>query len=196
MEKRVTLCIYCGLREGSTRDHVPPECMFLSPMPNDIQMITVPCCEECRTGQQGDDAVARNFLISSAVAESQQASEDQIEKRRNRSLERDHTLLKQMRNAFTLADIFLEGKVFLGTAPAFNLNQPAMNRFFDRVARALFHEETESGYVTCTIEWRTIRDSRANNGFAKYATHKRSIGDIFSYAVAQEEKLQRMVLVC
>src|SRR5262249_581161 len=113
MKKKVTLCIYCGLREGSTKDHVPPKCMFLSPMPNDIQMITVPCCEECRTRHQGDDAVARNFLISSAAAESRQLSDDQIEKRRNRSLERDRTLLKQMTDAITMADVFLEGKVSL-----------------------------------------------------------------------------------
>ena len=182
MEKRVSLCIYCGLREGSTRDHVPPKCMFLSPMPNDIQMITVPCCEECRSRHQGDDAVARNFLISSAAAESRQASEDQIEKKRNRSLERDRTLLKQMTTAITLADVSLEGKVSLGTARAFNLDQPPMNGFFDRVARSLLHEETGSGYVTCTIEWQPITDSRANNGFSKYATHVRSIGDMFSYA--------------
>lgn len=182
MEKRVTLCIYCGLREGSTRDHVPPECMFLSPKPNDIQMITVPCCEECRTGQQGDDAVARNFLISSAATESRQASEDQIEKRRNRSLERDRTLLKQMTSAITSAEVFLEGKVSLGTAPAFNLDQPPMNRFFDRVARALLHEETGSGYVTCTIKWKPVIDFRFNDGFSKYATQVRSIGNIFSYA--------------
>ena len=107
METQVNLCIYCGLRAGSTRDHVPPKCMFLSPMPNDIQMITVPCCKECRSGHLGDDAVARNFLISSAAAESRQVSDNRIEKKRNRSLERDRTLLKQMTNAITLAHVSL-----------------------------------------------------------------------------------------
>ncbi len=189
METQVTLCIYCGLREGSTRDHVPPKCMFVSPMPNDIQMITVPCCEECRGGHQGDDAVARNFLISSAAAETRQTSDDRIEKKRNRSLERDRTLLKQMTNAITLADVSLEGKVSLGTAPAFNVNQPPMNRFFDRVARSLLHKVTGSGYVTCTIKWRPIKDSRANDGFSKYATHMGSIGDIFSYAGHKKRNL-------
>lgn len=156
--------------------------MFLSPMANDIQMITVPCCKECRRGHQGDDAIARNFFISSAAAESRQVSDDQIEKRRNRSLERDRTMLKQMIDAITAADVSLEGKVSLGTAPAFDINQPLMDRFFDRVARSLLHEEKGSGYVTCTIRWRPVTDSIANNGFAKYATHKRSIGDCFSYA--------------
>jgi hypothetical protein len=156
--------------------------MFLSPMPNDIQMITVPCCEECRSGHQGDDAIARNFLISSAAAESRQVSDDQIERKRNRSLERDRTLLKQMTNAVTSADVSLGGKVSLGTAAAFDLDQPPMNRFFNRVARALLHEETGSGYVACTIKWKPIMDFRFNDGFSKYATQVRSIGNIFSYA--------------
>jgi hypothetical protein len=182
MVKKLTRCIYCGLREGSTRDHVPPKCMFLSPMPNDIQMITVPCCEECRSRHQGDDAIARNFLISSAVAESRQISDDRIEGKRNRSLERDRRLLKQMTNAITLADVSSGGKVSLGTAAAFNLDQPAMNRFFDRVARALLHEEIGSGHIACTIKWKPVMDSRFNYGFSKYATQARSIGNIFSYA--------------
>jgi len=111
MKKHATLCIYCGLKEGSTRDHVPPKCMFLAPIPNDIQLITVPCCEECRAGQQGDDAAARNFLISSAAAESRRISDDPIERKRNRSLERDRILLKQMTDAITLADLSLERNV-------------------------------------------------------------------------------------
>ena len=156
--------------------------MFISPMPNDIQMVTVPCCEECRNGHQGDDAIARNFLISSAAAESRPVSDDQIETKRNRSLERDRTLLKQMTNAVTLADVSLGGKISLATAAAFNLDQPPMNRFFDRVARALLHEETGSGYVACTIKWKPVMDFRFNAGFSKYATQVRSIGDIFSYA--------------
>ena len=76
----------------------------------------------------------------------------------------------------------LGGKVSLGTAAAFNLDQPPMNRFFDRVARALLHEETGSGYVACTIKWKPVIDFRFNEGFSKYATQARSIGNIFSYA--------------
>lgn len=108
---------------------------------------------------------------------------------RNRSLERDCTLFKQMSTAITLADVFLEGDVFLGTAPAFNLDQPALNRFFARVARSLLYKETRSGYVRCTIKWRPIYDLRVNNGFLRYATHTGSVGDIFSYAGHKKSNL-------
>src|SRR5262249_53663449 len=148
-----------------TKDHVPPTCMFLSPIPNDVQMITVPCCEECRNEQQGDDAVARNFLVSSLAAESRGLPEDECEKKRNRSLERDRTLFKQMNSAITSADVFLEGNVFLGTAPALNLDQPAMDKFFARLTRALHYKETRSGHVSCTIKWKPVYDLRISSGF-------------------------------
>ena len=83
----------------------------------------------------------------------------------------------------------LGGKVSLGTAAAFNLDQPPMNRFFDRVARALLHEETGSGYVACTIKWKPVIDFRFNEGFSKYATQARSIGNIFSYAGHKKRNL-------
>lgn len=146
------------------------------------ELITVPCCEECRSSQQGDDAIVRNFLISSAAAECRHTSDDQIERKRNRSLERDPTLLKNMAGSIASADVFSDGKVFLGTALAFDLDQSSMNRFFDRVARALLHEETGSGHVFCTIKWKPVKDSRFNDSFSKYATQRRSVGNIFSYA--------------
>ena len=46
-------CIYCGIRPGATRDHVPPKALFATPRPDDL--ITVPCCEQCRVSQSCDD---------------------------------------------------------------------------------------------------------------------------------------------
>ncbi len=45
-------CTYCGERPGTTRDHVPPKSLFAKPRP---QLVTVPCCEDCRKGQSLDD---------------------------------------------------------------------------------------------------------------------------------------------
>ena len=39
------LCCYCGVREATTRDHVPPKSIFNRPRPSDL--ITVPCCFQC-----------------------------------------------------------------------------------------------------------------------------------------------------
>ena len=50
--RRAPICTYCGERDGTTRDHVPPKGLFGKPRPN---LVTVPCCEPCRTSQSLDD---------------------------------------------------------------------------------------------------------------------------------------------
>src|ERR1700692_1551821 len=46
------ICTYCGLHQGTTRDHVPPKGLFARPRP---ELVTVPCCEACRKAQPLDD---------------------------------------------------------------------------------------------------------------------------------------------
>lgn len=46
------VCTYCGVQPGTTRDHVPPKSLFARPRPS---LVTVPCCEACRSTQSLDD---------------------------------------------------------------------------------------------------------------------------------------------
>lgn len=43
--RKIEICVYCGQRPGSTRDHVPPRSIFVKPYPKN--MSTVPACLEC-----------------------------------------------------------------------------------------------------------------------------------------------------
>jgi hypothetical protein len=58
-------CVYCG-EPATTDDHVPPECLFTPPLPNDLT--TVPACDKCNGGASGDDEVFRNELSLSAAS--------------------------------------------------------------------------------------------------------------------------------
>jgi len=58
--RRSQLCIYCGIRPGTTLDHVPPKGIFPRPRPNDL--VTVPCCQSCRRAQSADDEYFRNMV--------------------------------------------------------------------------------------------------------------------------------------
>jgi hypothetical protein len=53
-------CAYCGSTTQLTRDHVPPRSFFPTPPPPDL--ITVPSCEKCNAGFQGDEEYARFVL--------------------------------------------------------------------------------------------------------------------------------------
>ena len=64
--KREGLCAYCGNIRRLTRDHVPPKSLF--PKPRTSDLITVPCCEECRRGWSKDDEYFCSVIVNAASA--------------------------------------------------------------------------------------------------------------------------------
>lgn len=55
-----TRCVYCGTTSASTRDHIPPKCLFPTPRPSDL--ITVPACAKCNSSASKDDEYFRLVL--------------------------------------------------------------------------------------------------------------------------------------
>lgn len=53
-------CVYCGSESPTTRDHIPPKCLFASPRPNDL--VTVPACKSCNEAYSKDDEYFRLTL--------------------------------------------------------------------------------------------------------------------------------------
>jgi len=56
------MCIYCGLQDAETRDHIPPACFFPSPKPSNL--ITVPCRTKCNVNYGKDDEYVRNVIAN------------------------------------------------------------------------------------------------------------------------------------
>lgn len=58
------VCVYCGkqtLKKDSTRDHIPPKCLF-DPLPQNA--ITVPSCRKCNGSASNDDEYFRFVCVS------------------------------------------------------------------------------------------------------------------------------------
>ena len=70
MGKKMQYCIYCGEREATERDHIPPKCFFPEPLPNDL--ITVPSCSVCNREYGKIDEFIRDVLISLNTTENKQ----------------------------------------------------------------------------------------------------------------------------
>jgi len=176
------ICVYCGRHEGTTRDHVPPRCFFPTPMPN-INRITVPCCDGCRISGGKNEALVRNIFISTIEAEPHAVVQSQLASKRTRSWEIDRTQFEAMLNAMVDVHLWSAAGRHLDWRPAFNLDRPVINDFFDRILRALVHEEREAGYVPSVTKWRLIRNPRICADFPANAK-ARFVGDTFSYHVA------------
>ncbi len=148
------ICIYCGKRGGTTKDHVPPKCFFPSPRPSNL--IAVPCCCVCKKDYEKYDEPVRNLLTSLETTENHPGIRDQIAGKRNRSYLRKEgkSRLQHMLNSIKFIDRYSPGRIYLGKHPAFDLDQEVMDRFMERTTRALLYKENSISCVGCKIEWR------------------------------------------
>lgn len=94
-----------------------------------------------------------------------------------------------MLDSIRIVDVYSKAGIFLGKAKAFNLNQPAMNKFFDRMARALLFHENSIGHIECKTEWRMspnladfVQNPDRLQDFLSYMKIRTLGDDIFSYA--------------
>ncbi len=47
-------CVYCG-NPADTSDHTPPRCLLPTPLPQNIQAMTLPACSDCNVGFSQDE---------------------------------------------------------------------------------------------------------------------------------------------
>ncbi len=148
------ICIYCGVNVATERDHAPPKCFFPPPRPDN--MITVPSCEECNRKFGKDDERVRNLLISLDTTELHKAIKNHLALKRNRSLirQKGRTNFQHILRSMKFVERYSKGGIYLGKAPAFNLDQDVMDRFLERMTRALIYHDNSIGYVNCDIKWR------------------------------------------
>jgi len=152
------ICIYCGNRKATTKDHVPPKCFFPSPRP--ANLITVPCCEICNTKYGKDDERVRNLLTSLETTEKHSAIKEQIAKKRGRSYTRveGRPNLRHIIASVEKVGCHTSGDIYLGEALAFNLDQPTIDRFIERMVHALLYRENAIAHAECHIEWKMSPD--------------------------------------
>jgi hypothetical protein len=103
------ICIYCGKRKGTTKDHVPPKCLF--PLPKPSNLVAVPCCYVCKKTYEKDDEPVRNPLSSLETTENHPGIKNQIAGKRNRSYLRKggKSRLQHMLNSIKLIDRYSAG---------------------------------------------------------------------------------------
>lgn len=132
------LCAYCGLREGRTKDHVIPKCMFLPPLPN--EMLTVPACSPCNESKGKDDDYLRDMLVINLENENHPVANCVAMKERViRSIQKNRShLIREGRRTRRATPFYSPGGLYLGTAPAISIDQERIDRTFGRIVRGLY----------------------------------------------------------
>jgi hypothetical protein len=178
-------CTYCA-NDATTSDHIPPECFFAKPRPDNLNLITVPACASCNNSFGEDDGYARNLLVSLVDSEGHPDVIRDLRGRLGRSLARDQKLFKRTLLSLSKTEVRTEAGLYLGTAHTFNLDQPQFDRFFKRLARGLLFHCTGTTLADGLIEWRTVPGANmaglARELEAIPPSYEETIGDrVFEY---------------
>lgn len=131
------MCVYCGVKEATTVDHVIPKCIFLRPLPSN--MLTVPACEGCNTSKSNDDDYLRDMLVIDRENEPHPMSQGELKSKVIRSIKRNSShLVREGRRTRQITPFHSPGGLYLGSAPAIPIEQARVDRMFGRIVRGLY----------------------------------------------------------
>ena len=57
------LCVYCG-SPADTNDHAPPRCLLTEPVPNAVNLVTLPACRRCNNEYSKDENLVKAILCN------------------------------------------------------------------------------------------------------------------------------------
>src|SRR5258708_29696726 len=121
-------CVYCG-QPSTTKDHIPPKQMFAP----STDLITVPCCEECRDKQSRDDEYFRLVMVARLDVDDHPVIEA-ITDPALRSLDKPKAqkFRKMFLGSVAERDLFSRSGIYLGSAPTFTANVSRQNKVMKR----------------------------------------------------------------
>ncbi|MEQ1858470.1 MAG: hypothetical protein ABMA13_00885 [Chthoniobacteraceae bacterium] len=175
-------CVFCASGNGKTADHIPPLGFFPKPRPSNL--VTVPSCESCRVRYQEDDEHVRNLLVSLAQTENHPAIEPQIAEARNRSFDYAVSKAKRLISMMRLVKVGTTGS----TASAFNLDDPMLDRFLERVCRGVLYDAHRIPFFPASFAWQLMPPHEAGEHFNKAPVElaRKEIDNVFAYICSDE----------
>lgn len=130
-------CAFCG-NMAITDDHIPPKCLF--PKPRPANLITVRACEICNKGTTLDDEYFRDAMLTGIneqrFPEAMALSIRKIEELGTNPKKRRYgwSVYKSAR----LVELRTEAGIYLGHAPARNLDRSRLLKSAEKCVRGLY----------------------------------------------------------
>lgn len=130
------MCVLCGKRPATTKDHIPPKGIFPKPRPNDL--VSVPACFKCNLGASKHDELFRVYL-SMHVGIDSPSTKALWEKHAYRSLRHNRKLHKTLLSRMKEVDLKTEGGVYLGRRTIFLWDSEAHDLTVKRIIKGLYY---------------------------------------------------------
>lgn len=130
-------CYLCGAR-ATTADHVPPKCIYPDPKPPNL--ITVPACGPCNSGNKLHDEYFR-WLVATASPESKEAKA-LVEGKINREFRKRPLLLYRVMKRSCRLPVHTPAGIYLGTQPVFEFDQLRVQAVIEKTVKGLYFHHT------------------------------------------------------
>jgi len=128
------LCCFCGIRPATTKDHIPPKCIF--PLPRPVDIITVPACKECNESTSAVDEEFRVF-VNLFVGKKTPETERLWEYQTLSTVEKNIRLLNKAKSAFQPGYITSKHGIIISEVELVVWDD-SMNQVVDKIIRGLY----------------------------------------------------------
>lgn len=128
-------CFICG-ETATTRDNIPPTCIFSHPAPTDL--VRVPACKQHNEGSSKDDEYFR-FFVAATASGSDQAHGIIKDRIVEKAKSKPKLLSSIMKNAHSRIEIRTPAGIILGYRPGFKFDRKRIYNIFNKIVRGLFY---------------------------------------------------------
>jgi len=137
--KLQALCVYCGIRVATTKDHVVPKCLFTRPLSSD--MVTIPVCEICNLEKSKDEDYLRDMLVVDYSGSQHPVAQEIFKGKvlRSASKNRSEIVRTALRTARS-APLFTRAGIYVGNHPTFQIDRQRVTRMFSFIIRGLYYK--------------------------------------------------------
>jgi hypothetical protein len=132
------ICVYCGNKPGTTKDHVPPKKLFPEPRPTNT--VTVPCCEECQKKYKKDEDVFAAW-INFGPAGASKVGKALWNQKLRRTYKKDYGVRKVIADSFRQISLVTPGGIYLGKKLAIKIDRRRLINVLKKIILGLFYVE-------------------------------------------------------
>ena len=131
-------CVICNENPATTKDHVPPKCLFA--IKDRINLLKLPACSVCNNRSSKDDEYLRSVLISRAdIEESQSTNELRSALIRSLSNLGQPGFQKAYARSVSSKRIFTPAGIFLGKHPVITVDNERLEKVLSKIIRGLYY---------------------------------------------------------
>jgi len=129
-------CYFCG-GLTSSRDHVPPKCIF--PEPRTPDLITVPSCDKHNMEYSKDDEYFQWFITTASSYSS--SAMKIIDKKVVKAFRRNPAYYRKIMSNLIKVDIVTKSGLYIKTTNAFKYDTNRIKQIVEKIIRGLYYHE-------------------------------------------------------